>query len=70
MQSLPKTYFRMAVNAKVISRGQQILSKDFNHSNLNKIINSPPKEKQEINFLKLLLYLAAHNITNMHISVI
>lgn len=60
----------MAVNAKVISRGQQILSKDFNHSNLNKIINSPPKEKQEINFLKLLLYLAAHNITNMHISVI
>lgn len=60
----------MAVNAKVISRGQQILSKVFNHSNLNKIINSPPKEKQEINFLKLLLYLAAHNITNMHISVI
>lgn len=30
----------------------------------------PPKEEQEINFLKLLLYLAAHNITNMHISVI
>lgn len=70
LQSLPKTYFRMAVNAKVISRGQQILPRFFICSNLNEIINSPPKEEQEIHFLKLLLYLAAHNITNTHISVI
>lgn len=46
----------------------------FGFINLNYFLKTnplpSPKEEQESNFLKLLLYLAAHNITNMHISVI
>lgn len=50
------------------------ISQFFIRINLNYIVKSSilpsPKEEQEINFLKLLLYLSAHNITTMHNSVI